>query len=76
MVKDSPESRKSFGMFRSKKRKRNVVCSRPFRPRSYKMGGGFPFASKVVPKPVGLEYDEIEVESVPQRLRTEWKRLA
>ena len=75
VIEDSPENREYFEMFGSKKRKRNVVCRRPFRPRSCKKEEVFPFATKVVPEPVRLEFDELEVESVPQRLRTELKRL-
>ena len=68
VIKDFPESREYFEMFGSKKRKRNVICSRPSRPRSCKKEEVFPLATKVAPKPVRLEYDEMEVESVPQRL--------
>ena len=65
VIEDSPESREYFEMFESKKRKRNVVRCRPFKPRSCKKEEVFPFATKVVLKPVRSKYDELEVESVP-----------
>ena len=75
VIEDSPESRDFFEMFGSRKRKKNVVRSRPFRPRICKKEKDLPFATKVVPKPVGLKFDELEVKSVPKRLRMELKRL-
>ena len=76
LIEDSPESFSYFETFGSKKRKRNIVRKRPFRPRSCKKEKDFPFAARVVSESIRLEFDKLEVESVPQRLRTELKRLA
>ena len=76
LIEDSPESFSYFETFGNKKRKRNIVRKRPLRPRSCKKEKDFPFASRMVCKPVRLELDESEVEFVPQRLRTELRRLA
>ena len=76
MIEDSHESREYFKMFENKKRKRNVVRSRFFRPRSCKKKEVFPFTTKEVLKLVRLEYDELKLESVPQRLQIELKHLA
>ena len=75
VIEDSPESFEYFEIFGSKNRKKNIVRKRPFRPRSCKKEKDFPFASRVVFESVRLEFDESEVESVPQRLRTELRRL-
>ena len=45
MIEDSHESREYFKMFENKKRKRNVVRSRFFRPRSCKKKEVFPFTT-------------------------------
>ena len=76
VIEDSSESFEYFEIFGSKNRKRNIVRKRPFRPRSCKNEKDFPFAVRVVSKSVRLEFDEPEVESVPQRLLTELRRLA
>ncbi|KAF3434600.1 hypothetical protein FNV43_RR21685 [Rhamnella rubrinervis] len=76
VIEDSPESREFFRRFGNKKRKRNVIRSRPFRPRTCKQKREIPYITEVVPKPIGLGIDESEVESVPRRLRTKLRRLA
>ena len=68
VIENSPESFSYFEIFGSKKRKKNIVHKRPFRPRSCKKEEDFPFATRVVSEPVRLELDKSEVESVPQRL--------
>ena len=68
VIEDSLKSFSYFEIFGSKKRKRNIVRKRFFRPRSCKKKEDFPFATRVVSEPVRLEFDESEVESVPQRL--------
>ena len=75
VIEDSPKSFSYFEIFRSKKRKRNIVHKRPFRPRSCKKEEDFPFATIVVSEPVRLEFDESEVESVSQKFRTKLRRL-
>ena len=57
VIEDSPESFWYFEIFKSKKRKRNIVRKRPFRPRSCKKKEDFPFATRVVSEPVRLEFD-------------------
>ena len=49
LIKDSPESRVFFERFENKKRKKNVIRSRPIRPRSCKKKEDYPFATKLVP---------------------------
>ncbi|KAF3443710.1 hypothetical protein FNV43_RR13400 [Rhamnella rubrinervis] len=76
VIEDSPESRKFFRRFGNKKRKRNVIRSRSFRPRTCKQKREISYVTEVIPKPIGLGIDESEVEFVPRRLRTELRRLA
>ena len=71
LIEDSPESRIFFERFGNKKRKKNMIRSRPIRPRSCKKKKDYPFATEIVPKPVRLGFDELEVESVTRRLRSE-----
>ena len=76
VIEDSPESRDIFEMFESRKRKKSVVRSRLFRSRTYEKEKDLPFATKVVPKPTRMEFDEMKIGYVPKRLRMELKRLA
>ncbi|KAF3449839.1 hypothetical protein FNV43_RR05918 [Rhamnella rubrinervis] len=62
VIKDSPKSREFFRRFGNKKRKRNVIRSRPYRPRTCKQKREIPYVTEVVPKPKGLGIDESEVE--------------
>ena len=75
LIEDSPESRVFFERFGHKKRKKNVIRSRPIRPRSFKKKEDYPFATELVPKPMRLGFEELEVESIPRRLRLELRRL-
>ena len=59
-----------------KKRKQNVICSRPIRLRSCKKKEDYPFATELVPKPMRLGFEELEVESILRRLRLELTQLA
>ena len=75
VIEDSLKSKNYFEEFRNNKRKRNLIHSRPLRPRSCKKDKELPFASVVVPKPPRLKYDKIEAVYVPKKFRTELKHL-
>ena len=76
LIEDSPESRVFFERFGNKKRKKNMIRSRLIRPRSCKKKEDYPFATELVPKPMRLGFEELEVASIPRRLRLELRRLA
>ncbi|KAF3453192.1 hypothetical protein FNV43_RR03630 [Rhamnella rubrinervis] len=75
MIEDSPECKSYFEEFGSIKRKRNVIRSRPIRPRSCKKEKDLPFASKMVVKPLELVIEEMGTSSTNKKLRNKLKRL-
>ena len=58
VIENCSKSKDFFEMFGSRKRKKNVVRSRPIRPRSCKKKKDISFPTKMVHKPARLEFDE------------------
>ncbi|KAF3443636.1 hypothetical protein FNV43_RR13326 [Rhamnella rubrinervis] len=75
VIENSLKYKCYFEEFESIKRKRNVIRSRPIRPRSYKKEKDLPFASKVVVEPPELMVKELGMASENTKLRKELKRL-
>ncbi|KAF3455445.1 hypothetical protein FNV43_RR00072 [Rhamnella rubrinervis] len=71
VIGDSSECKRYFEEFGNIKRKRNVIRSRPIRPRSCKKEQDLPFASKVVIKPLELVIEKMGTVSAKKKLRKE-----
>ncbi|KAF3445937.1 hypothetical protein FNV43_RR11114 [Rhamnella rubrinervis] len=68
VIEVSPECKSYFEEFGNIKRKRNLICSRPLRPRPCKKEKDLPFDSKVIAKPLELVVEEMRMVSTNRKL--------